>query len=401
MKLRNISITAIYALFAFLSSGLYAQDKGIQFFEGTWKEALAKAKAENKMVFLDAYASWCGPCKKMAKDIFPLSEVGEFYNKNFVNVKMDMEKGEGPELAKAFEVNMYPTYVFLDADGSLSHRSLGQMPAQDFIASGLVATNKEGYYTLKKLYESGNRDIKTLYNYALRIDDAGGTIAALDEVSNAFLAGYSPSEYNQTLIRDFVMKVAYGRDSRAGKLLAEDKEGFVKQFGEEVMSKKIYQLASESVATAIDKKSADIFESTMKFFDQNSTGPLAKELGYRLKVQYYEGTQQWNDYILAADGFLSNQVKPNWQNYNQCAWTIYENCEDQPAIKKAIGWIEMSIGLESNYYNMDSYAALLMKSGDYTRALNIADKAIAIAKESGMDPKETILLKEKITALKK
>ena len=79
------------------------------------------------------------------------------------------------------------------------------------------------------------------YHYALRIDDAGGTIATLDEVSNAFLAGYNPSEYNQTLIRDFVLKVAYGRDSRAGKLLAEDKEGFVKQFGEEVMSKKIYQ----------------------------------------------------------------------------------------------------------------------------------------------------------------
>jgi uncharacterized protein YyaL (SSP411 family) len=59
-----------------------------------------KAKKENKLIFVDAYASWCGPCKLMVKNIFPLKTVGDYYNSHFINAKIDMEKGEGIELAK-------------------------------------------------------------------------------------------------------------------------------------------------------------------------------------------------------------------------------------------------------------------------------------------------------------
>ena len=73
--------------------------QGIEFAHGsTWKEILAKAEKEDKLIFVDAYAEWCGPCKKMAKDVFTQKEVGGYFNANFVNVKMDMEAGEGPML---------------------------------------------------------------------------------------------------------------------------------------------------------------------------------------------------------------------------------------------------------------------------------------------------------------
>ncbi len=51
--------------------------QGIVFEQGTWKEVLEKAKQTNKPIFIDVYTSWCGPCKKMSKDIFPLAEVGK------------------------------------------------------------------------------------------------------------------------------------------------------------------------------------------------------------------------------------------------------------------------------------------------------------------------------------
>ena len=73
---------------------------GIKFFEGSWEEVLAEAKKQNKPVFVDAYTSWCGPCKWMAKNIFTLESIGEFFNKNFVNYKFNMEKGEGPAFAR-------------------------------------------------------------------------------------------------------------------------------------------------------------------------------------------------------------------------------------------------------------------------------------------------------------
>ncbi len=71
----------------------FAQE-AIQFQDIPFKDLITKAKKENKIVFIDAYASWCGPCKMMEKNIFTQKAVGDYYNANFVNARIDMEKGE-------------------------------------------------------------------------------------------------------------------------------------------------------------------------------------------------------------------------------------------------------------------------------------------------------------------
>ena len=89
----------------------------MQFDEGSFSEVLAKAKQEKRMVFMDCYTSWCGPCKMMVQDVFSQEDVGQFMNTRFVNVKLDMEKGEGRELAKKYQVKVYPTFLILNEDG--------------------------------------------------------------------------------------------------------------------------------------------------------------------------------------------------------------------------------------------------------------------------------------------
>lgn len=113
----------------------YTQDKngGIIFFEGTWEEALAKAKSEKKLIFLDAYASWCGPCKMMKRRTFSDPKVGEQFNKYFVNLAIDMEEGQGPELARKFQVNSYPTLIFLQANGTLITKAIGYHSSEEFL----------------------------------------------------------------------------------------------------------------------------------------------------------------------------------------------------------------------------------------------------------------------------
>lgn len=112
-------------------------NEGIQFIHGDWKNALAEAKSQHKLIFLDAYASWCGPCKMLKKNTFPNKEAGEFFNKNFINIAVDMEKGEGPFLSNKFSVSAYPTLIIADADGN-------------------IITYAKGYMTPKQLLEFGN-----------------------------------------------------------------------------------------------------------------------------------------------------------------------------------------------------------------------------------------------------
>lgn len=91
-----------------------AQSGGIDFESSRWKEIVKKAKEENKLIFFDAYTSWCGPCIKLQREVFPDNTLGEYYNRNFINVKFDMEKGEGITLSRKYAVQVYPTLLFID-----------------------------------------------------------------------------------------------------------------------------------------------------------------------------------------------------------------------------------------------------------------------------------------------
>lgn len=111
--------------------------EGILFFEGSWDEALVKARNEKKVIFLDAYASWCGPCKIMARTTFKNEEVGAFFNEHFVNFKMDMEKDvDGPRLSKKFHLIAYPTLYFVDVNEKIVKQEMGYFKVKPFLKIG-------------------------------------------------------------------------------------------------------------------------------------------------------------------------------------------------------------------------------------------------------------------------
>ncbi|MEZ4982775.1 MAG: thioredoxin family protein [Saprospiraceae bacterium] len=89
----------------------------MDFFHGTWEEALEEATKQEKVIFVDTYASWCGPCKRMAATVFPNAKAGEFFNKHFINVKLDYEKEEAATFRKKYPVQAFPTLYFIDYDG--------------------------------------------------------------------------------------------------------------------------------------------------------------------------------------------------------------------------------------------------------------------------------------------
>ena len=147
-------VTAILLLLATCSmmcvsctNGVNSSDEvvtgGIDFFKGTWDEALAKANKENKMVFLDAYASWCGPCKKMKRNVFTDTAVAAFFNNNFVNVAADMEVGEGVMLADKFGIDSYPTLLFTNGDGMQLVRESGYQDPEELVELAKTVLNNK------------------------------------------------------------------------------------------------------------------------------------------------------------------------------------------------------------------------------------------------------------------
>ncbi|WP_207425646.1 thioredoxin family protein [Pedobacter sp. SYSU D00535] len=157
----------------FVASLAQAQEeKGMKFeHANSWAEVKAKAKAENKYIFLDAYTTWCGPCIMMAKEIFPLKEVGDFYNANFINVKVQLDetakdseevkkwRSDAKYLADTYSIRAYPTYLFFNPDGEVVHRAVGSSPGEVFISKGKDALDPDKqYYTLKKQYLEGKTD---------------------------------------------------------------------------------------------------------------------------------------------------------------------------------------------------------------------------------------------------
>src|SRR6478735_3429773 len=157
---------SLLALALFSAAAVSAQNRAIKFETGTFAEVLAKAKKENKPIMMDAYTTWCGPCKMMDKQVFTNDSVADYFNANFIPYKSDMEKGEGKELAKRYEVMAYPNFLFIAPDGSILHRTTGSRPPQAFVEVGKDALNPEKRYaTYLKKYESGNREPEFLAKF--------------------------------------------------------------------------------------------------------------------------------------------------------------------------------------------------------------------------------------------
>lgn len=84
----------------------------------------------------------------MAKNVFTNDAVADFYNFSFINAKIDMEQGEGIEIAKQYEVKCYPNLLFIDGDGNLVHRIAGSMSAKEFINLGKETQYPEMFFVL-------------------------------------------------------------------------------------------------------------------------------------------------------------------------------------------------------------------------------------------------------------
>lgn len=134
----------IFALMLGLT-GITLSAQGVEYLEdGTWDSILAQSAEEGKPVFVKLYADWCGPCKKMDKRVLSKSKVGNYYNENFINVKLNTDYGLGQQLANQHGVRSIPSYLFINSKGKLSHSGGGELSVDQFIKLGEKGVKRAG-----------------------------------------------------------------------------------------------------------------------------------------------------------------------------------------------------------------------------------------------------------------
>ncbi len=176
----------ILAVITFLSTFSFAQ---ITFEHGTLNEALAKAKQAKKPLFVDVYATWCGPCKQMAATSFVDQEVSAFYNANFISLKLDGEKNDGPEVMSKYGITAYPTLLYFDASGNLAGKVVGGMQAKQLLAKGQEIANPESnpVSIARKQYQKSKKKPGDLKEY----------VKVLSENQHDSLAKYAEEYYQK------------------------------------------------------------------------------------------------------------------------------------------------------------------------------------------------------------
>ena len=185
----------LFTVLAVVAVVLSVHAQGVIFVEDkSLSDVLAQAKNEGKLVFVDCYTEWCGPCKMMATKEFVKKEAGDYFNAKFVNFKIDMEKGEGPEVGKKYDVNAYPTFLILESNGDLRGRLLGAAGIDDFIKKVEAALKEEkGLPWYQKKFRSGERDPQFLSEYIKILGD-NYMRDEVKNVSKTLLAGKTGAE---------------------------------------------------------------------------------------------------------------------------------------------------------------------------------------------------------------
>jgi len=316
----------LFALGLIISITVSSQEvASISFIKEDINQAKTKAKADDKIIFVDAYTTWCGPCKMMDRSTFTDKNAAEFYNENFVNLKMDMEKGEGPAFAQMHSVRGAATQKYIDQE---------------------------------KDWDT-EKNIKVLFDY-----------------SKASI------------------------DSKLFSYMLENKSRFEEVMGTQKVADKINFAASSDVRTKkVDAKDkAALTTHFAKYYGAEAASE--KATGYYLNnLMYAPGDINEQKYLSDVQLFMATQPELSSQSLNAHAWRIYELSEDRLLLSQAANWIDKSISMEKNSYNLDTKASILYKLGEKSKAMKAAEESIKLAQEEGSDPTATMEMLEKIKAL--
>jgi len=371
-------------------------DTGIEFDHSAWKEILAKAKSSNKIIMLDAYTSWCGPCKWMAKNVFTQPEVATYYNSTFVNAKIDMEKGEGIELAKKYGVQAYPTFLYINGDGELIHRVCGGMEGADFITQGKTALdNTANYFSVRKKFKDNPKD------NAIQFFEAADRACENASVElETYLKLLTKEEVSSPANFRLLYNTITAFSDPAFPFLYSNYAVFASKYGNDTLDKKLMPIYENALNRAGSKNDFKKVEELKTSYAIIKDVKLKDYLNDVAAVASIDKNKNPDKYYATLATMVDKHFMNDANALNHFSWDFYEKVSDKKLLERARVWSAKAAAISNDYATNDTYAAVLYKLGMKAEAKKVAETAIDLAKKNGEDSKETEELLKKIDQLK-
>jgi len=351
----------LVALFVFESSSFAQSDSnneksnGIQFEHSTWEDILSKAKKGNKLIFIDAYTTWCGPCKMMAKNVFTDTEVGAFFNQNFINVKLDMEKEPGLSLKSKLNVTAYPTLIFVDSNVNIEHKAVGALPKTEFLKFGnqvLGSAMKLSDYN-EAYQKDGVSNFKFLVGYLKMLKSAGENaklkqvvITYFDKLESAKLL----EQENWELFKEYI----HTTENKAFLYLLNNREKFETTYDVKEVQEKIYYTCLRQGNQLCDKQESGKYtlktERKIQFIallEKYQIKDRAKIIAYS-NISTARSLGDWKTFVNhISTNLKSGLIDRSVMSLYNYALPINRATQDKELRKEAAKWCDMGLATEN------------------------------------------------------
>lgn len=355
----------LFSLTLFLFLALYAEAEGIEFFHGTFEEAKTLAKKENKLIFVDCYTTWCGPCKSLSKFVFTDSDMGAFYNEHFINLKLDME-AEGRLFAIEYGISAYPTLLYIDGMGTVRKRIVGGRDAKTFIEEGKAAMKPDETYIRKLMerFDNGDRETEFLKSYTRFLSKAE---KSFEVPLREYLFYLSEEKKKEPSTTDFIFDIANHIQSKATEMLLAEKTLYVQRYGSSNYEKKLMTIAISSAKDAVKNLDETSFHKSIQFLGRLDDAEKEKTKE-TLHLQWHEAKKDWPAYCKRAGKYYDKYLKNDSTEFLR----ILQKIDRTPMQANAIMPLEKPAKSFAARYpsfsNRLIYAKLLVKMGKISEA---------------------------------
>lgn len=374
----------IYVLF--LSSPLFAQD-GIVLDESGYKAVLERSKKEHKPVFYMMYTTWCTHCAKMKSEVFKDTAVANLMNKNFICASQDIDKGEGQMFKSKFKVKSFPTFLFLDENGTELYLLNGEYKTADFIREAKAALNPKQqipYLEQQFMNDPGNADKCIAIMTALK---KGRERSELSPYAQKYLSTLSDAqlvtENNWKIIANGVTDI----ESREFQYVLKHQKEFAAVSSPTRVKKKIINLVSEYLKPYTENLDSITYlkkRPIAKAINLHTTDSLI----FTYDLLLFERTKNWTAYKKTAVASTEQFVWTDLKALKEIAQNYLLHIDDAKSLKLATTWALHTHELKESYESYMLIAKLYQKQNDLKSAILYATKARDLGKQMGWQAKD-------------